>query len=65
MKVRVDKDRCSGHAMCNREAPALYELDDGGWNVLRGKETDVPPDQEEAAERGAALCPERAITILR
>jgi ferredoxin len=51
--------------MCNREAPALYELDDDGWNVLRGKEADVPPDQEEAAERGAALCPERAITILR
>jgi ferredoxin len=65
MKARVDRDRCSGHAMCNKEAPELFELDDDGYNVLRGKEAECPPDQEEAAERGAAVCPERAIRIQR
>lgn len=65
MRVRVDGNRCSGHAMCNVEAPDLFRLDDDGYNVLKGREVECPPDQEDAAERGAAVCPERAITILR
>ena len=63
MKVRVDKAKCSGHARCNATAPDIYEIDDMGYCAIT--ELAVPAGLEEAAEQGAAACPERAITIER
>lgn len=61
MRVRVDVERCTGHARCAAFAPDVYVLDDLGYNVT--PETDVPPGSEEAARKGALACPERAIEI--
>lgn len=62
MLIRVDTDRCSGHARCQALAPQVYELDELGYNVTPLKE--VPPELEDAARRGAAACPEQAITLV-
>jgi ferredoxin len=61
MKILVNLDRCQGHAMCNMTAPAVYPLNDEGYAALAM--IDVTPGNEEAARRGAASCPEGAITI--
>ena len=61
MRVIVDIDRCTGHARCLKLAPAVYELDDVGYNTM--PPTEVPPEHEEEARRGALGCPEQAITI--
>jgi ferredoxin len=63
MRVRVDENRCTGHARCNAEAGQFYQLDDLGFNLLAGHEVAVPPHLEGAAARGAAACPERAIVV--
>ena len=62
MKVVVDINKCTGHARCNVAAPAFYELDSDGYNVIR--ERDVAASDELAAREGALACPERAITII-
>jgi ferredoxin len=61
MKIRVDKNLCSGHARCWSEAPELYEIDEVGYSAI--DELEVPPGMEQDARRGAAACPERAISI--
>ncbi|MBV9660937.1 MAG: ferredoxin [Acidimicrobiales bacterium] len=63
MKVHVDDSRCTGHARCNAVSPEFYELDELGYNAWRGKSIEVPPEREDEARRGAAACPELAITI--
>jgi ferredoxin len=63
MKVRVDRQRCTGHAMCHANAPDVYELDDVGYNVLDG-EMEVDDALAPQARRGAESCPERAIIIV-
>jgi ferredoxin len=61
MRVRVDTDRCTGHARCAAFAPDVFVLDELGYNVT--PVTEVPPEHEEAARKGALACPELAITI--
>lgn len=61
MKVSVDGSLCQGHARCWAEAPEVYELDDLGYCCIGT--ADIPPALEADARRGAAACPERAITI--
>lgn len=62
MRVRVDGDLCSGQGRCWKFAPAVYELDDEGFNVARGRAIDVREGEEKAATLGMKACPERAIT---
>lgn len=61
MKIHVNKSACVGHARCAAVAPALFELDDGGY--IAHEVIDVPPGMEELARRGARACPERIVTI--
>ena len=61
MRIRVDTDRCTGHALCAAHAPDVFVLDDLGYN--RTESTDVAPELEEQARRGAMACPEQAITV--
>jgi ferredoxin len=61
MKVRLDKDKCSGHARCAAFAPEIYTLDDDGYCAI--DVVDVPAGLEQQARAGAANCPERAIVI--
>ena len=61
MRVRVDVDKCTGHARCASYAPDVFVLDELGYNVT--PLTEVPPEHEEAARKGALACPELAITV--
>lgn len=61
MKVVVDRKKCSGHARCAAAAPTFYELDADGYIAF--DEKPVPEGQEDAAQRGARACPERALRI--
>ena len=61
MRVHVDVEKCTGHARCWSLAPEVYELDELGYNVT--PLTEVAPEHEEGARKGALACPELAITI--
>jgi len=64
MKVRIDKELCSGHGRCSAYAKDVYELDDNGYSLRRGETFTVPVELEEQALIGADNCPEGAITII-
>jgi ferredoxin len=63
MRIRVDRSKCTGHALCATAAPDLYTLDDDGYSNVGA--LDVPAGMEELARRGMAACPELAITMER
>jgi ferredoxin len=63
VKVRVDPDRCQGHARCYALAPDLFDVDDYGQSSVRGDGT-VPVGREDAARLAAANCPEFAIEVI-
>jgi ferredoxin len=62
MKIAVDHEACTGHGRCYTLAAELYECDDDGYCAT--DELEVPVELEAEARRGAAACPERAITII-
>ena len=61
MRIRVDRSKCSGHALCAATAPEIYTLDDDGYSNVG--ELDVPPGMEDLARRGMEACPELAVTL--
>lgn len=61
MKVHVDSDSCVGHGQCAANGPAVYILDELGYAVSPAG--DVPDELAEQARKGAAACPERAISV--
>lgn len=60
MKVRVDKNRCQGHAMCNAVAPWMYPIDDDGYVAIEFADVEKP--DRAAAMLGVETCPEQAIS---
>jgi ferredoxin len=60
VKIRVDPEKCQGHARCIGIAPDLFEVDDYGLSSVVGDGT-VPPDREAAARLAIANCPEYAV----
>ena len=61
MRIRVDPDLCTGHALCYQQGPDVFVLDELGYNVTA--ETEVAAEHQEQARRGAEACPEAAIAI--
>lgn len=62
LKVRVDPERCQGHARCYALAPELFELDPFGNAQVIG-DGRVPPGLSEKAWLAKANCPELAIEV--
>ena len=60
MRIRVDPDRCQGHARCFGLSPELFDVDDYGYSSLNF-EGEVPTELEEKARLAIANCPEYAI----
>jgi ferredoxin len=60
--IRVDPDRCQGHARCNALAPELFALDEFGnaREILSGC---IPAELVDKAYMARANCPEEAIII--
>ena len=63
MRIRVDPDRCTGHARCFGLAPELVDVDDYGLSSAIGAGT-VPAGLEDRARLAVANCPEYAIEEL-
>ena len=60
VRIRVDPDKCQGHARCYGLAPDLFEVDDYGLATVVG-DGSVPPAAESRARLAIANCPEYAI----
>ncbi len=60
MKIRVDADKCQGHARCFALAPELFDVDDYGMSSVKGDGT-VPAALEERARLAIENCPEFAV----
>jgi ferredoxin len=64
LRVRVDQERCQGHARCAALASELFALDEFG-NAREVGDGTVPPELEDKAWLAEANCPELAIEILK
>lgn len=60
MKLRVDAEKCQGHARCFALAPELFDVDDYGMSSVKGDGT-VPVALEERARLAIENCPEFAV----
>jgi ferredoxin len=62
MRIRIDAEKCQGHARCYGLAPELFDVDEYGQaSVIVDL---VPADLEEKAQLAMANCPEYAIELL-
>jgi ferredoxin len=59
VKIRIDPDRCQGHARCFALAPELFAVDDYGQASVIVDE--VAAALEDRADLAIANCPEYAI----
>ena len=59
--VAIDTTKCTGHGRCYTVAPEVFEPDEQGTGMARDQE--IGEDLLAAARRGAAACPERAVSI--
>jgi ferredoxin len=62
MRIRVNPDKCQGHARCFALAPELFAVDDYGQASVIVDE--VPPALFHKAELAIANCPEYAIEVV-
>jgi len=60
--LRVDPDKCQGHARCSALAPELFQLDEFG-NARERLGACSAPDLIDKAYIARANCPEEAIII--
>ena len=63
LRIRVNPERCQGHARCFTLAPELFELDPLG----KGREVGdgvVPAELETKARLAQDNCPELAIDLI-
>ena len=63
LKVKVDPERCQGHARCAALAPELFKLDDLG-NAHEIGDGTVPEALVEKAYLAKSNCPEMAIQVI-
>jgi ferredoxin len=61
MRIRVDNDKCVGHAQCYAVDPDLFPIDDAGYSILRPHQ--VKPEDEAVIREGVEACPERALIL--
>ena len=61
MRIRVDRDLCQGHGVCEGEAPTVFEVPKTGQvNVIDESPADGLRPQVEAAVK---YCPTHALSI--
>jgi ferredoxin len=62
MRIRVDPEKCQGHARCVALAPDLFDVDDYGLSSV--KVDVVPEGREHMARLAVDNCPEYAIEVI-
>ncbi len=60
MKVRIDKELCSGDEICVDICPEVFEMQD---DIAVAKMETIPEDLKEKCREAAGECPSEAITI--
>ncbi|MCE5290997.1 MAG: ferredoxin [Nocardiaceae bacterium] len=61
MKIRVDRDRCEGHAMCIALVPDIFDFgDDGKVRLLTEA---VEGNQVDDAQLAVDSCPVQALRL--
>ena len=61
-RIAVDRDLCQGHAVCQSEAPDVFEVSKkGDLTVLDAR---PPEDRRAAAEAAVRFCPTHALSIV-
>lgn len=61
MKVRLERSKCAGHALCHGVDPDLFPIDDEGYSTLES--FDVDAADEAAVRAGVESCPELALIL--
>ncbi len=61
MQLRLQPERCAGHALCQAIDAELFPLDDAGYSTLEQQQ--VTPALEGTARRAVAICPEQALVL--
>lgn len=62
MKVKVDRELCQGHAVCEQLAPSVFRIDaDGKSEVLVDS---ICSEAMDAVEEAVWSCPASAITLV-
>jgi ferredoxin len=62
MRLMVDHTKCSGVALCEAEAPDLFEVQEDGSLIQLVERPGE--DRREAAEAAVASCPYQALQIV-
>ncbi|MBX5489130.1 hypothetical protein MHAS_00665 [Mycolicibacterium hassiacum DSM 44199] len=61
MRIRLDREKCAGHALCHAVDPHLFPIDDEGYSCLG--ERVVAPEEEDRVRQGVLACPESALIL--
>lgn len=61
VRLRIDRDRCTGHGRCYDLAPDLIADDDEGYGQVVVEHPDE--SQLDTARRAVNSCPERAVLL--
>lgn len=62
MRVEVDLDLCQGHAMCELEAPDVFEVPAKG--KVRLLDPEPSPAQRSEVEAAVRFCPTQALKLV-
>jgi len=61
MKVVVDYDLCEANAVCQKQAPEVFRVEED--DTLTVIISDVPGDLQAKVEEAVRLCPRQAIRV--
>ena len=60
MRVKIDPEKCEGHAVCTSLVPEVFQIPEGAAVVAVDQ---LPPSLEPTVQRAVMGCPEQAITV--
>lgn len=62
MRIEADLDLCQGHAMCQLEAPEIFDVPKRGTVIILDRTP--PPALRIRVESAVRNCPTQALTIV-